>query len=261
MDDFLCPILQDVMTDPVIASDGHSYERSAILQWFGQRMVNGHPIKSPLTNEILSSAHIIENTTLRKAIESYEERAEELEEDYNELQEELLHVNSKNNQTVTKLQTFIDDGNARYERTIAIYGALIEEKDRGKMHLFQKLMEQEKEHQNVHDQMLAAIDSLLEKKQGRKRKSVGAAAGSSKTESQELPVGGLRRSKRLKGRPMVKYSDIVARKSESRKLRDSFLIKPRRSIRRGHVSDDDDEDAGGKRKRRRQRMVVDSDSE
>ena len=30
---FLCPITQEVMDDPVITSDGHTYERVAIEQW------------------------------------------------------------------------------------------------------------------------------------------------------------------------------------------------------------------------------------
>ena len=31
--DFLCPILQTLMKDPVQAADGHSYERSSITAW------------------------------------------------------------------------------------------------------------------------------------------------------------------------------------------------------------------------------------
>ena len=30
---FLCPITQDVLTDPVICADGHTYERAAITRW------------------------------------------------------------------------------------------------------------------------------------------------------------------------------------------------------------------------------------
>ena len=49
------------MIDPVIALDGHSYERDAITQWFGQGR-----IKSPLTNAPLGSRHLTPNHTLRK---------------------------------------------------------------------------------------------------------------------------------------------------------------------------------------------------
>lgn len=32
---FFCPITRQMMTDPVMALDGHTYEREAILQWIG----------------------------------------------------------------------------------------------------------------------------------------------------------------------------------------------------------------------------------
>lgn len=43
-DQFACPILGDVMQDPVIANDGHTYDRAAIETWF-QRSD-----RSPMTN-------------------------------------------------------------------------------------------------------------------------------------------------------------------------------------------------------------------
>ena len=33
-DDYICPITNDIMFNPVIAADGLSYEQSAILEWF-----------------------------------------------------------------------------------------------------------------------------------------------------------------------------------------------------------------------------------
>ena len=33
-DEFLCPISQEIMQDPVICSDGSSYERKVIEKWF-----------------------------------------------------------------------------------------------------------------------------------------------------------------------------------------------------------------------------------
>ena len=60
--DYLCPITYQLMTDPVIALDGHSYEREAIRQWFAQ----GEVITSPLTNERLESDALTPNHTLRK---------------------------------------------------------------------------------------------------------------------------------------------------------------------------------------------------
>ncbi|EKX45487.1 hypothetical protein GUITHDRAFT_53147, partial [Guillardia theta CCMP2712] len=43
--DFLCPISMEVMKDPVIAMDGHSYERQNIERWLEDHNT------SPLTNQ------------------------------------------------------------------------------------------------------------------------------------------------------------------------------------------------------------------
>jgi hypothetical protein len=32
-EDYLCPIRQELMTDPVVASDGHTYDRESITDW------------------------------------------------------------------------------------------------------------------------------------------------------------------------------------------------------------------------------------
>ncbi len=61
---FQCPITCEIMKDPVICADGHSYEREAIAHWFN----NGEK-KSPMTGLILSSTILIPNHNLRNAIE------------------------------------------------------------------------------------------------------------------------------------------------------------------------------------------------
>ncbi len=43
--DYMCPITNQIMRDPVIASDGHTYEETAIRQWIAT-----NPI-SPITTE------------------------------------------------------------------------------------------------------------------------------------------------------------------------------------------------------------------
>ena len=64
--DFTCPITYDKMKDPVVASDGHSYERSAI-----EEILRGpHPI-SPLTRATLGAA-LVPNLNLRRRIEEHE---------------------------------------------------------------------------------------------------------------------------------------------------------------------------------------------
>lgn len=45
------PISHELFTDPVIASDGHTYERSSILGWFKQCRQKEEPITSPITRK------------------------------------------------------------------------------------------------------------------------------------------------------------------------------------------------------------------
>jgi hypothetical protein len=64
--DFTCPITYDKMKDPVVASDGHSYERSAI-----EEILRGpHPL-SPLTRATLGTT-LVPNLNLRRRIEEHE---------------------------------------------------------------------------------------------------------------------------------------------------------------------------------------------
>ena len=65
-DYFQCPISRELMSDPVITSDGYSYQRDSILEWFarGKR-------RSPVTNLELGNRKIISNVSLRHAIDAY----------------------------------------------------------------------------------------------------------------------------------------------------------------------------------------------
>lgn len=64
-DEFVCPISQELMTDPVIAMDGHSYERSAITEWLERRL------SSPMTNQPMPDKQLFPNIALRNAIARY----------------------------------------------------------------------------------------------------------------------------------------------------------------------------------------------
>ena len=63
--EFMCPISMDLMTDPVIGNDGHTYERSAITEW----LTNHHV--SPLTRQPMTTANLNTNFALRGAIERW----------------------------------------------------------------------------------------------------------------------------------------------------------------------------------------------
>ncbi|NWR99686.1 WSDU1 protein, partial [Motacilla alba] len=61
-DEFLCPITRELMNDPVIATDGYSYEREAMENWLSNRR------SSPMTNLPLHSLMLTPNRTLKMAI-------------------------------------------------------------------------------------------------------------------------------------------------------------------------------------------------
>ena len=62
MSSFNCPLTLELLRDPVICSDGHTYERTAIESWLKD---NG---RSPLTNLSLSTRNLIPNIALRNDI-------------------------------------------------------------------------------------------------------------------------------------------------------------------------------------------------
>lgn len=65
---FYCPISQQCMHDPVVLSDGHSYERRHIERWLEDHST------SPVSGLQLSQTDIFPNHALRNAIEEYFEQ-------------------------------------------------------------------------------------------------------------------------------------------------------------------------------------------
>ena len=63
---FVCPISDDVMRDPVVCADGHTYDRANIEQWFK----TGHNT-SPNTGAVLPHLNLVPNHALRSAIEDF----------------------------------------------------------------------------------------------------------------------------------------------------------------------------------------------
>ena len=66
--DFICSITHEIMRDPVICSDGNSYERTAIQEWLNIKNI------SPLTGETLSSIDVIPNKTLKRLIINWQDK-------------------------------------------------------------------------------------------------------------------------------------------------------------------------------------------
>jgi len=65
---FCCPITCDVMADPVVAPDGHSYERTAIGTWLKRST------KSPVSGVSMSSKKTYPNIALRSMIGVWAEK-------------------------------------------------------------------------------------------------------------------------------------------------------------------------------------------
>jgi len=59
---FLCPISQELMFDPVLASDGYPYERRSLERWMEESCT------SPMTNSRLEEGSLVEATVLKQAI-------------------------------------------------------------------------------------------------------------------------------------------------------------------------------------------------
>jgi len=61
-DEFVCPITRELMADPVIAADGHTYDRTAIERWLQTH------ISSPKTGQPLDHLHLVPNHNLQRLL-------------------------------------------------------------------------------------------------------------------------------------------------------------------------------------------------
>jgi serine/threonine protein kinase len=70
-DVLVCPISLQLFQDPVVAEDGHTYEREAITEWI---RLNG---TSPLTRQPLTMEALRPNFILKKVIDQFETKLQE----------------------------------------------------------------------------------------------------------------------------------------------------------------------------------------
>ena len=68
----VCSISMKIMKDPVVAEDGHSYERACIEEWFCTCRTLGRPMTSPLTNNIVGS-RLVSNHVMKGLIKELKE--------------------------------------------------------------------------------------------------------------------------------------------------------------------------------------------
>lgn len=69
-ENFRCPIAHETMADPVIAADGHTYERAAIERWLAQKQT------SPITNQRLPHKNLLPNYSMKAMIASQRDEQE-----------------------------------------------------------------------------------------------------------------------------------------------------------------------------------------
>lgn len=62
---FLCPLTMEIMFDPVLDSDGNTYERRALLEWLKENRT------SPISRQPLNDRMVIPNIALREAIHEF----------------------------------------------------------------------------------------------------------------------------------------------------------------------------------------------
>jgi chromosome segregation ATPase len=67
--ELMCPISYATFEDPVIASDGHTYDRSAMNEWFAK--CPSSVATSPLTGEPLRNEILLSNQAMRKMNDLY----------------------------------------------------------------------------------------------------------------------------------------------------------------------------------------------
>jgi TPR repeat protein len=68
VDEYKCPITQELPTDPVMAEDGRCYESSAIEDWFSKQTCGSAIAKSPVTNLVIGR-RLVPAVQIRNAIE------------------------------------------------------------------------------------------------------------------------------------------------------------------------------------------------
>ena len=69
--DFYCPISGNLMNNPVSEPLGHTYDKNQIYQWLDQKQT------SPITNLPLQKSDLIENSAIKRAIDSIRSKLQE----------------------------------------------------------------------------------------------------------------------------------------------------------------------------------------
>ena len=99
-DEFLCPIKQTLMNDPVSTMDGYTFDSDSIREWF--RKGNN---KNPMTNIPLDNKRLIPNRILKSMIMNFKEKYkfELFQDDMKQFHIQMMEWESKFNEAKTFL--------------------------------------------------------------------------------------------------------------------------------------------------------------
>lgn len=72
--ELVCPITGDLFEEPHVTEDGHTYERSAIHEWFDAKKLANRPVTSPNTNLELKSSKTLPNRHVATQVIEWKEK-------------------------------------------------------------------------------------------------------------------------------------------------------------------------------------------
>lgn len=117
---FLCPITLDIMSDPVICSDGYTYERVSILALKNSL--------SPMTRQPIDKTILIPNIALRQLIEQYTQTLTQTQLKIN--QDKLKDLKREREEILTRFEKEQKEQHKPSEQVINIIEILIQQEDK-----------------------------------------------------------------------------------------------------------------------------------
>ena len=103
---FLCPITSCIMKEPVIASDGNTYEKSAVLLWIQDLKKNKEDIISPFDRTPITE-NLIENRLVKNIILEWIKKNDSLRKENKILKEEIQKLNNAKKNIKESLREFL----------------------------------------------------------------------------------------------------------------------------------------------------------
>ncbi|CAG9323652.1 unnamed protein product [Blepharisma stoltei] len=178
LDEYLCPITHELMTNPVVAADGITYEKSAITLW----LKKGHH-RSPVTNERLLHNSLIPNLALKKLIDKFRSELPliqrenqvkvNIEEAVKFKEEVLKQAIGMNNQQIRRIEDELNEEKAKVERLTneieELKQTISENPNRSKKSQNQKTIESSKKDQYPNKRSKKSLDKANSQSKPRKK--------------------------------------------------------------------------------------------